>query len=310
MRALRIVFAGTPPFAVPALERLLAEGHEVVAALTRPDRPAGRGRQVTGSAVKQAAVKAGIPVLTPEDGATATTAVDALAPDAVVVVAYGLLLPPALLARPPLGGINIHASLLPRWRGAAPVARAIEAGDTVTGVTIMQMTAGLDSGPILLQRSVAIGSDERAGALTARLAQLGAASLAEVLAACARGTPPVAHPQPSTGAVYARKLSKAEGRLDWSQSADLLARRIRAFDPWPGTVMTVDRAVVKVLAAEVDATATGVAAGQVVAVTPQLCVATGAGTLVLTHLQPAGGRPQPAAAWARAHHLAVGDRLG
>lgn len=308
MRTLRIAFAGTPEFAVPAFRRLLADGHTVVAVLTQPDRPAGRGRRLMGSAMKKAAMAAGVPVLTPTDGSTATAVVADLAADVIVVAAYGLLLPPALLAHPALGGLNIHASLLPRWRGAAPVARAIEAGDAVTGITIMQMAAGLDTGPILLQRSVAIGGDESAGALTTRLAHLGAEAVAEVVAACAAGSPPPARPQPSMGAVYARKLHKADGRLDWSQPATLLARRIRAFDPWPGTVTTLGGALIKVLAAEA-AEAGGGPPGQIVEITPHLRVGTGEGTLVLIRVQQAGGRPQPAAVFAHGRGLAVGDRF-
>ncbi len=228
---MRVVFAGTPEFALPALKALIAQ-HEVVGVLTQPDRPSGRGRHLTASPVKQLA--AALPVFQPttlkDEAARAQLA--AWNPDAVVVVAYGLLLPPEVLRLPRYGCINIHASLLPRWRGAAPVQRAILAGDVVTGITIMQMDEGLDTGPILLARELAIGAHDTGGTLGEALAPLGAAALLTALEGLAAGmlTP---HPQPENGATYAAKIAKAEARIDWSRDAASIERQVRAFIPWP-----------------------------------------------------------------------------
>ncbi|MDB6163371.1 MAG: fmt, partial [Xanthomonadaceae bacterium] len=231
---MRIVFAGTPDFAVPSL-RAAAERNEVVAVYTQPDRPAGRGRGVRSSPVKLEATRRGLPVLQPSSlkSALSRDALRALQPDLLVVVAYGLILPQAILDIPTHGCWNVHASLLPRWRGAAPIQRAIEAGDGETGVCLMQMDRGLDTGPVLLSQRITIGADETGGQLHDRLAALGAQTLADGLGLLRAGLRPVAQPQPVDGVTYAHKLEKAEARLDWSQPAAALARKVRAFNPWP-----------------------------------------------------------------------------
>ena len=231
---MRIIFAGTPDFALPSL-RAAAQRNEVVAVYTQPDRPAGRGRGLTASPVKREAIARGIPVLQPESlkGELMQDVLRQLAPDLMVVVAYGLILPRKVLAIPRFGCWNVHASLLPRWRGAAPIQRAIEAGDTETGVCLMQMEAGLDTGPVLLSQSTPIHAEETGGQLHDRLAELGAQVLGDGLGLLRAGVSPTPRPQPEAGVTYAHKLEKEEARLDWSQSADLLARKVRAFEPWP-----------------------------------------------------------------------------
>jgi methionyl-tRNA formyltransferase len=232
---MRLVFAGTPDFAVPGLRACLDSGAEVVAAYTQPDRPAGRGRRLTAGPVKQAALAAGIPVEQPASLKTAESQqrLRECAPDLLVVIAYGLILPKAVLAIPRLGCWNVHASLLPRWRGAAPIQRAILAGDTQTGVCLMQMEAGLDTGPVLLSARTPIAPDDTGGSLHDRLAELGAQVLADGLQRVLRGETPTATPQPSEGVTYAHKLEKAEAKLDFASSAAALERKVRAFDPWP-----------------------------------------------------------------------------
>lgn len=231
---MRIVFAGTPDFAVPCL-RAVAQRGEVVAVYTQPDRPAGRGRSLAASPVKLEAISRGLPVLQPESlkSAEVQETLRQLAPDLLVVVAYGLILPQAVLDIPRHGGWNVHASLLPRWRGAAPIQRAIEAGDRETGVCLMQMEAGLDTGPVLLSLSTPISGDDTGGQLHDRLAELGAQVLSDGLGLLRAGLRPVAQPQPMEGVTYARKLEKHEARLDWAQPASVLARKVRAFSPWP-----------------------------------------------------------------------------
>ncbi|HYB63873.1 MAG TPA: methionyl-tRNA formyltransferase [Steroidobacteraceae bacterium] len=231
--ALRVAFAGTPEFALPALEALL-EFHHVVGVLTQPDRPSGRGRHLRASPVKTLAEARHLPLMQPaslrEPAPQAELA--AWKPEILVVVAYGLMLPPAVLGLPRRGCLNIHASLLPRWRGAAPVQRAILAGDEVTGVTIMQMDAGLDTGPILLEREVGIRPDDTGGSLAVTLARLGAGTLLEALEGLASGTLE-GRPQPGEGATYAAKIDKSEACIDWSRDAASIERKVRAFDPWP-----------------------------------------------------------------------------
>jgi methionyl-tRNA formyltransferase len=231
---LRVAFAGTPDFSVPALEALLKADYNVVGVLTQPDRPKGRGRQVAASPVKAAALAHAIPVSQPlslkDEAGRAELA--AWRPDVLVVVAYGLILPPAALSIPRLGCINIHASLLPRWRGAAPIQRAILAGDTTTGVTIMLMNVGLDTGPMLLRKEIPIEAYETGGSLHDRLAILGGATLIEALEGHAAGTL-YAIPQPAEGVTYAAKLEKAEALIDWKREAVEIERQVRAFNPWP-----------------------------------------------------------------------------
>ncbi len=231
---LRIVFAGTPDFAVPSL-RAAAQRHEVVAVYTQPDRPAGRGREIALSPVKREALLRGIPVVQPQDfkSAVSKEALRALKPDLLVVVAYGLILPQSVLDIPVQGCWNVHASLLPRWRGAAPIQRAIEAGDGETGVCLMQMERGLDTGPVLLSQTLSIGAAETGGQLHDRLAALGAQVLSDGLGLLRAGIRPVPHPQPAAGVTYAHKLDKASARLDWSRPAAELANEVRAFNPWP-----------------------------------------------------------------------------
>ena len=231
---MRIVFAGTPAFAVPCLRAAHAH-HEVVAVYTQPDRPAGRGRGLTPSPVKLDAIARGIPVFQPETLKTpeAQQQLRDLQPDLMVVVAYGLILPKAVLAIPTHGCWNVHASLLPRWRGAAPIQRAIEAGDGETGVCLMQMEAGLDTGPVLLSQRTPVADTDTGGLLHDRLAQMGAQVLSDGLGLLRAGLKPVAQPQPAEGVTYAHKLDKAEARLDWAQDAATLARTVRAFNPWP-----------------------------------------------------------------------------
>ena len=233
-RPLRVAFAGTPQFAVPALQGLLASRHTLVGVLTQPDRPKGRGRQLTPSPVKALAVSAGLAVSQPTTLRTpaAVAALAALAADVMVVVAYGQILPREVLRLPRLGCINIHASLLPRWRGAAPIQRAILAGDATTGVTIMQMDEGLDTGGMLAVRTVPIGDRDSSASLHDVLAVLGAQSLIEVLERLATGGLP-AQPQPAVGATYAQKIAKAEAHINWADPAALISRQVRAFNPWP-----------------------------------------------------------------------------
>ncbi|MFG3448456.1 methionyl-tRNA formyltransferase [Stenotrophomonas sp. NPDC047960] len=231
---MKIVFAGTPEFAVASL-RAAARHHEVVGVYTQPDRPAGRGRGLMPSPVKLEAIARGIPVFQPESLKTAEAQQQLrdLQPDLLVVVAYGLILPKAVLAIPTHGCWNVHASLLPRWRGAAPIQRAIQAGDAETGVCLMQMEAGLDTGPVLLRQHTPIQAGELGGSLHDRLAELGAQVLSDGLGLLRAGLKPIAQPQPEQGVTYAHKLDKAEARLDWAQDAQVLERTVRAFNPWP-----------------------------------------------------------------------------
>ena len=231
---MKLVFAGTPDFAVPSL--LAADGrNEVVAVYTQPDRPAGRGRALTASPVKQAALERGLPVHQPERlrGAEVLDSLRAFEPDLMIVVAYGLLLPQAVLDIPKYGCWNVHASLLPRWRGAAPIQRAIQAGDTETGVCLMQMEKGLDTGPVLLRQTTPITPEDTGGSLHDRLAALGAQVLADGLGLLRAGMRLGPGVQPEQGVTYAHKLDKAEARLDWSRPASVLADTVRAFNPWP-----------------------------------------------------------------------------
>ncbi|MGE4071375.1 MAG: methionyl-tRNA formyltransferase [Lysobacterales bacterium] len=289
--SLRVVFAGTPEFAVPCLEAVLASGADCVAVYTQPDRPAGRGRQLQPSPVKQRALQAGLPVeqpLTLKD-AQVQSQLAAYAPELMIVVAYGLILPRAVLAMPRLGCWNVHASLLPRWRGAAPIQRAILAGDAETGVDLMQMEAGLDTGPVLLQRRTPIAADDSSGRLHDRLAGLGAELLREGLSRVLAGESLNAQPQSEEGVCYAHKLEKSEALLDWQQSATELDRKIRAFSPWPVAEAVIAGERVRIHAAEPVA-ASGTPGEPVHASRSRLVIACGEGALALLRLQRAGGR--------------------
>ncbi len=301
--ALRIVFAGTPEFAVPSL-RAAAERHEVVAVYTQPDRPAGRGRDLRPSPVKLEAVRRGIPVLQPDTlrSALSRDALRALQPDLLVVVAYGLILPQAILDIPRYGGWNVHASLLPRWRGAAPIQRAIEAGDRETGVCLMQMAKGLDTGPVLLVQRIAIGDAETGGQLHDRLAALGAQTLSDGLGLLRAGLKPVAHAQPDVGVTYAHKFDKSEARLDWSRPAGELARKVRAFNPWPMAETTLDGERVRVHAAVAVPRDRDAAPGSVLAAGRDgIDIACADGALRVGLLQRDGGKAISAADFLNAH---------
>lgn len=290
---MRVVFAGTPDFSVPCLAACRASGAEVVAVYTQPDRPAGRGRKLTPSPVKQAALDAGIAVEQPESlrGAEAQAKLAAYAPDLMVVVAYGLILPRAVLATPRLGCWNVHASLLPRWRGAAPIQRAILAGDTETGVGLMQMEAGLDTGPVLIERRTPIARDDTGGSLHDRLAALGAEALAEGLARVLAGETIAATPQAAEGAVYAHKLDKAECALDFTRPAIELERQVRAFDPWPGSDGAIAGERVRIWGAHALDATTAAAPGTLLrADRAGIDLACGTGVLRITAVQRAGGR--------------------
>ena len=317
---MRIVFAGTPHFAAVALEAILRGGHTVSLVLTQPERPAGRGWKPRASEVGTVAAARGLPLAAPgtlreienDDGARgALDALRAAAPDLLVVAAYGLILPQSVLDIPRgLSGrsgvvraINIHASLLPRWRGAAPVARAIEAGDAATGITLMQMEAGLDTGPILSARAIPIESDDTAGTLAERLAQVGATLTISWLGEAADGVWE-AVAQPADGVTYARKIGRDEAALDWSAPAAVLARRVRAFDPQPGACGHVDGRLVKIWSARATAEAHGAGPGVVLAATDEgIRVACGQGVLVIRELQRAGGRRL------RAHEFLLGTPI-
>ena len=294
---MRIVFAGTPAFAVPSLRAAHAH-HEVVAVYTQPDRPAGRGRGLTPSPVKLEAIQRGIPVLQPLSLKKKSTqdALRELQPDVMIVVAYGLILPQAVLDIPQYGCWNVHASLLPRWRGAAPIQRAIEAGDEETGVCLMQMEAGLDTGPVLLAQSLDIGPEETGGQLHDRLADLGAQVLRDALGLLRAGVRLPPHPQPEAGVVYAHKLDKAEARLDWTQPADVLARKVRAFNPWPIAEAQVAGERLRIHGAVAVEQAHTAAPGTLLAASRQgLDIACGSGVLRLRVVQREGGKAITAA---------------
>ncbi|URL58384.1 methionyl-tRNA formyltransferase [Luteibacter flocculans] len=292
-RPLRVVFAGTPDFAVPCLEACRASGAEVVAVYTQPDRPAGRGRKLAASPVKAAALAAGLPVEQPESfKAEADRArLASYAPDLMVVVAYGLILPRKVLAIPRLGCWNVHASLLPRWRGAAPIQRAILAGDAESGVDLMQMEAGLDTGPVLIERRTPIAHDETGGSLHDRLSALGADALAEGLRRTLAGENLVPRPQSDQGVEYAHKLDKAEAKLDFARPAIALERKVRAFDPWPVAEADVAGEHLRIWAARAVDGVPGAEPGHVIAASRDgIDIACAEGALRLIAVQRAGGR--------------------
>jgi len=302
---LRIVFAGTPEFAVPSL-RAAAQRNEVVAVYTQPDRPAGRGRGLAASPVKVEALARGLAVLQPETLKTQLSrdALRALQPDLLVVVAYGLILPQSILDIPTQGCWNVHASLLPRWRGAAPIQRAIEAGDAETGVCLMKMEKGLDTGPVLLSQRTPIGPVETGGQLHDRLATLGAQVLADGLGLLRAGMRPVAQPQPDAGVTYAHKLDKAEARLDWSQPAEALARKVRAFNPWPMAEAQLAGERVRIHGAIAVPVAHARTPGEVLLASREgIDVACGEGALRIRVLQREGGKAITAADYLNARRL-------
>jgi methionyl-tRNA formyltransferase len=288
--SLRIVFAGTPEFAAEHLTALLDTPHQLVAVYSQPDRPAGRGQKLTPSPVKQLALQRGVPVYQPQSlrDPAAQAELTALAPDLLVVVAYGLILPQAVLDIPRLGCINSHASLLPRWRGAAPIQRAIEAGDSETGVTVMQMEAGLDTGPMLLKVHTPISAEDTGGSLHDRLAALGPQAVIEAIAGLAAGNL-VGEVQDDSLATYAHKLNKDEARLDWTRPAVELERLIRAFNPWPICHSSLSETPVKILAGHLSE-GQGQPGTILAASKDGLTIACGQGALCLTRLQLPGGK--------------------
>lgn len=303
---MRLIFAGTPEFAAQALAAIIAAGHEVALVLTQPDRPAGRGMALQPSAVKKVALEHGIEVFQPltlKDG-EAQAKISAVGAEVMVVAAYGLILPQAVLDMPRFGCLNIHGSLLPRWRGAAPIQRALLAGDTETGVCIMQMEAGLDTGPVLLRGAFPIEASDTTASLHDRLAELGARLCVEALGKL----PLPAEPQPSVGVTYAHKIEKAEALIDWSKSAAELDRHIRAFNPFPGAQASFGGQTVKLWLA--TPVAGNGPAGSVLAVDKkQVVIACGEGALAVSELQKAGGKRLPVQQFLAGHPLKVGDRF-
>jgi len=302
----RLIFAGTPEFAATALLAIVDSGHDVMLVMTQPDRPAGRGMSLQPSPVKRLALERGIAVFQPSTlkDAAAQERIVATGAEVMVVAAYGLILPQAVLDLPYLGCVNIHASLLPRWRGAAPIQRALLAGDSETGVCIMQMEAGLDSGPVLLREAVPIGAEDTAGSLHDRLAEL-AARL--IVAALAR-LPLAGQPQPEEGVTYAHKIGKGDALIDWSVSAAELDRQVRAFNPVPGAQASLGGEAVKVWRAA--AVAGNGEIGRILRVDrDSIVVACGAGALVVAELQKAGGRRLPVRQFLAGNPLAAGDRF-
>ncbi len=287
---LRVAFAGTPQFAIPALAALLGSRHTVAGVLTQPDRPQGRGRKLTPGPIKQFAVRHGLQVMQPPTlaGEAGVAALASLAPDVLVVVAYGQILPRAVLQLPRLGCINIHASLLPRWRGAAPIQRAILAGDAVTGVTIMQLDEGLDTGGMLAVQRVAIGERDTSASLHDRLAVLGAQQLLEVLEGLSAHTLE-ARPQPAAGVTYAHKIAKSEAHINWHDAAAAISRQVRAFHPWPVAETLFDGEQLRIHDAYATAGSAPAVAGAWLGLTGDaLRVGCGSGELHVTQLQRAG----------------------
>ena len=303
---MRLIFAGTPEFAATALQAIVAAGHQVALVLTQPDRPAGRGMALQPSAVKKVALDHGIEVFQPLTlkDAAAQAKIAAVGAEIMVVAAYGLILPQVVLDLPRLGCINIHGSLLPRWRGAAPIQRALLAGDAETGVCIMQMEAGLDTGPVLLRGAFPIEATDTTATLHDRLAALGATLVVEALGKL----PLPAEPQPAEGVTYAHKIEKAEALIDWSKSAAELDRHIRAFNPFPGAQALFGGQTVKIWQARpVDAEGEK---GTILAIDRSiLLVACGAGGLAVSELQKAGGKRLPVQQFLAGHPLKVGDRF-
>ncbi len=311
MPPLRVVFMGTPEFSVPSLAAL-AGSEQVVLAVTNPDRPSGRGQALAAPPVKVEAQRLGIPVFQPEKAKApeSVARIAAETPDLIVVVAYGHILPPAILSIPKHGCINVHASLLPRYRGAAPINGAIARGETTTGVTIMKMDPGMDTGPMLHVRSIPIGDDDTAGTMFPKLATLGAEALAEALRKLHDGTL-AETPQDNAQATYAPMLKKEHGLIDWARPARELRDLVRGMTPWPSAYAIHGGKTLKVLAAAAeDGAASAGAAGEIVAVGKDgIVVACGQGALRLLQVQPEGGKAMPAWAYAQGRRIAKGDRL-
>lgn len=302
-----IIFAGTPEFACPALKHLLHSGYRVSAVYTQPDRPAGRGRQLQASAVKKLALEAQLPVYQPEKLKNNIQAIDelrSLKPDLMVVAAYGLILPPEVLAIPKYGCVNIHASLLPRWRGAAPIQRAIQAGDDQTGVGIMAMAAGLDTGDVYLSRCLPIEPQDTAASLHDKLATLGATTLIEALPGILSGEL-IPVPQDESHATYAEKLTKAEAKIEWSLPASVIDRNVRAFYPWPIAYTNWhDGKNIRILSGYALEHTTDATAGTIIKANAEgLVVATGAGQYVITYLQPEGRKAMKVQDYLNAHDV-------
>jgi len=316
---MRLIFAGTPVFARVALQQLQAAGLDIALVLTQPDRPGGRGMKLQASPVKQLALEHGLPVAQPQslrldgkypaDAAQARAAIEAANAQAMVVVAYGLILPQWVLDTPPLGCFNIHASLLPRWRGAAPIHRAIEAGDTETGITLMQMDAGLDTGDMLLREALPIEADDTTGTLHDRLAVLGGRLVLQVLGQAAQGGLQAVR-QPEAGVSYAHKIEKAEAAIDWTLPAAVIARRVRAFNPFPGAATALAGEAVKVWMAHAEAAPVAGVPGLVLAASAAgIRVQAADGVVVLTELQRAGGKRLAAGEFLHGFALAPGQVL-
>ena len=306
--ALRVAFAGTPPFAASALAAILDAGHEVALVLTQPDRPQGRGLKLAPSAVKRLAVERGLTVLQPPT-LKGLPPPSGAAPDVLVVAAYGLILPQAMLDWPRHGAINIHASLLPRWRGAAPIQRALLAGDEETGISIMQMDPGLDTGPVIARTVVPIAPRDTAGTLTVRLATRGAEAIVRTLAQLSKTGVLASQPQDATAATYAGKIGRAEAAIRWNDDAVTIDRVVRALNPAPGAFATLQGATIKIWATE---PAEGIGRpGEIVSADGNgLLVACGRGTLRVRELQRAGGRRLSAASFLDGHPLAAGATFG
>jgi methionyl-tRNA formyltransferase len=307
---MKVIFAGTPPFSAPALEALANAGHEISLVLTKPDRPAGRGMKNIPSAVKLLAEKYGFVVQQPESlkrpGVEAMLA--EVGADIMVVVAYGLILPPSVLNLPKLGCLNIHASLLPRWRGAAPIERAILAGDRETGISIMQMDRGLDTGAVLLQQPIPISEHDTTETVREKLSKLGAACILEVLTSIQRGTAD-ALPQNDEEATYAPKIDKSEAEIDWRSDAEQISRLVRAFNPYPGAHATVRDISMKIWQASIETNTKG-KPGEILATGPGgIVVAAGDGSVVLEIVQKAGGKRLTAEQFLLGHPLQRGDRF-
>jgi methionyl-tRNA formyltransferase len=313
---MRLIFAGTPPFAADALNALHAAGHDIALVLTQPDRPAGRGMKLLLSATAEMALKLGLRIEKPPTlkSADVQTMLKSVGAEVMVVAAYGLILPQAVLDIPARGCLNIHGSLLPRWRGAAPVQRAIEAGDAVTGIAIMQMDAGLDTGDILLEKQLSIACDETSATLFTKLATLGASAIVDALAQLPKLIP---RPQSAEGMTYAKKIEKSEGKIDFSLPADVIERKLRAFDPFPGCEVTLfeddDKSTLKIWRAAVVKSSVTAAPGTIVALTPQLLhVSCGRDLLSIQTVQKPGGKRLPITDFLRASshvNLKVGDQI-